>query len=180
MPQRWRFEWKAKSRTRMGENCLHAVGKGIFQMEEAKTMRPDYSNKSQHSLPMGVGNDKRVDRKNKAIGDCSVNVFWDPRGRKMVDRSWRSGMWSHMWCENDQRIWTWKLWHFWAPVISFVKNCAWWIDSVTQIVAKSGSHREPNSMSHTARRWSTYTRRSRRDRSMVTKLPKVSTNSMDR
>jgi len=54
------------------------------------------------------------------------------------------------------------------------------MDSVAQIVAESRSHREPNSTSHTARRWSTYTRRSRRDRSMVTKVPKVSTNSMDR
>ena len=33
-------------------------------------------------------NDKRVDRKNKASRDCSVNVFWDPSGREMVERSW--------------------------------------------------------------------------------------------
>ena len=39
------------------------------------------------TLPMGVGNDKRVDRKNKASSDCSVNVFWDPSGREMVERS---------------------------------------------------------------------------------------------
>jgi len=82
--------------------------------------------------------------------------------------------------ENDQRTSTCKLWHFWAPAISFVKNCAWQMDSMAQIVAEFGSHREPNSMSHTARRWSTYTRRSRRDRLMVSNLPKVSTNSMDR
>jgi len=46
------------------------------------------SNVSRHSLPMGVGNDKQVDRKNKASSDCSVNVFGDPSGRKMVERSW--------------------------------------------------------------------------------------------
>ena len=55
-------------------------------MEEAKTMGPDDSNESRHSLPMGVGKDKRVDRKNKASSDCSVNVFWDPSGREMVER----------------------------------------------------------------------------------------------
>ena len=71
----------------MGEKLLHAVGRGIFQMEEAKTMGPDDSNESQHSLPKGVGNDKRVDRKNKASSDCSINVFWDPSGREMVERS---------------------------------------------------------------------------------------------
>ena len=42
----------------MGEKSLHAVGRGIFQMEKAKTMGPDDSNESRHSLPMGVGNDK--------------------------------------------------------------------------------------------------------------------------
>ena len=47
-------------------------------------MGPDDSNESRHSLPMGVGNDKRVDRKNKACSDCSVNVFWDPSGRNML------------------------------------------------------------------------------------------------
>ena len=73
--------------TRMGEKSLHTVGRGIFQMEEAKKMGPDDSNESRHSLPMGVGNDKRVDRKNKASSDCSVNVFWDPSGREMVERS---------------------------------------------------------------------------------------------
>jgi len=67
----------------MGEKSLHVVSKGIFQMEEAKTMGPDDSNESRHSL----GNDKRVDRKNKASSDCSVNVFWDPSGREMVERS---------------------------------------------------------------------------------------------
>jgi len=41
-------------------------------MEEAKTMGPDDSNESRHSLPMGVGNDKRVDRNNKASSDCSL------------------------------------------------------------------------------------------------------------
>ena len=56
-------------------------------MEEAKTMGLDDSNESRHSLPMGVGNDKQVDRKNKASSDCSVNVFWDPSGREMVGRS---------------------------------------------------------------------------------------------
>jgi len=71
----------------MGEKSLHAVGRGIFQMEEVKTMGPDDSNKSRHSLPMGVSNDKRVDRKNKASSDCSVNVSWDPSGREIVERS---------------------------------------------------------------------------------------------
>jgi len=56
-------------------------------MEEAKTMGPDDSNESRHSLPMGVGNDKRIDRKSKASSDCSVNIFWDPSGREMVGRS---------------------------------------------------------------------------------------------
>jgi len=50
-------------------------------------MGPDDSNESRHSLPIGVGNDKRVDHKNKASSDCSVNVFWDPSRRKMVERS---------------------------------------------------------------------------------------------
>ena len=71
----------------MGENPFHTVGRVIFQMEEAKTMGPDDSNESRHSLSMGVGNNKRVDRKNKASSDCSVNVFWDPSGREMVERS---------------------------------------------------------------------------------------------
>ena len=34
-------------------------------MEEAKTMGLNDSNESRHSLPMRVGNDKRVDRKTK-------------------------------------------------------------------------------------------------------------------
>ena len=71
----------------MGGNSLYTVGGGIFQMEEANKMGPDDSNESRHSLPMGVGNDKRVHRKNKASSDCSVNVFWDPSGREMVGRS---------------------------------------------------------------------------------------------
>jgi len=71
----------------MGENSLHTVGRGIFQMEEAKKMRPDDINESRHSLPMGVGNNKRVDRKNKTSSDCSVNTLWDPSGREMVERS---------------------------------------------------------------------------------------------
>jgi len=33
----------------MGEKSLHAVGRGIFQMEEAKKMGPDDSNESRHS-----------------------------------------------------------------------------------------------------------------------------------
>ena len=70
----------------MGENSFHTVGRGVFQMEEAKTIGSD-SNESRHSLPMGVGNDKRVDHKNKASSDCSVNVFWDPSGREKVKRS---------------------------------------------------------------------------------------------
>jgi len=70
----------------MGEKSLHAVGRGIFQMQEAKKMGPDDSNESRHSLPMGVGNNKRVDRKNKVSSDCSVNVFWDPSGGEMVER----------------------------------------------------------------------------------------------
>ena len=71
----------------MGENSFHTVGRGIFQMQEAKKMGPDDNNQSRHSLPMGVGNDKRVDRKNEASSDCSVNVFWDLGGREMVERS---------------------------------------------------------------------------------------------
>ena len=71
----------------MGENSFHTVGRGIFQMEEAKKMGADDSNESRQSLPMGVGNDKRVDRKNKASSNCSVNVFWDPSRRDMVERS---------------------------------------------------------------------------------------------
>ena len=71
----------------MGENSFHTVGRGIFQMEEAKKMGPDDSNESRHSLSMGVGNDKRVVRKNKASSDCSVNVLWDPSRREVVERS---------------------------------------------------------------------------------------------
>ena len=68
----------------MGEKSLHAVGRGIFQMEEVTTMGQDDSNESRHSLPMG---DKRIDRKNKARSDCSVNVFWDPSGQEMEEQS---------------------------------------------------------------------------------------------
>ena len=50
-------------------------------------MGPDDGNESRHSLPVGVGNDKRVDRKNKASSDCSMKVYWDPSGREMVERS---------------------------------------------------------------------------------------------
>ena len=71
----------------MGENSFHTMGRGIFQMEEAEKMGQDDSNESRHSLPMGVGNDKRVDRINKASSDCSVNVFWDPSRKEMVERS---------------------------------------------------------------------------------------------
>ena len=60
-------------------------------MEETKTMGPDDGNESRHSLPVGVGNDKRVDHQNEASSDYSVNVFWDPGGREihqsMVERS---------------------------------------------------------------------------------------------
>jgi len=44
----------------MDEKSLDAVGRGIFQMEEAKTMGPDDSdsNESRHSLPKGVGDNK--------------------------------------------------------------------------------------------------------------------------
>jgi len=49
----------------MGEKSLHAVGRGFFQMEEAKTMGPKDSNESRHSLPMGVGNDNRLIAKTK-------------------------------------------------------------------------------------------------------------------
>ena len=71
----------------MGAKSLLAVGRGIFQMEEAKKMGPDDSNKSRHSLPMGVGNNKQVDRKNKASSDCSIDVFWNPSRREMEERS---------------------------------------------------------------------------------------------
>ena len=50
-------------------------------------MGPADSNESRHSMPIGVGNDKRFDRQNTAISDCSVNVFWDPSGRGMVEQS---------------------------------------------------------------------------------------------
>jgi len=56
-------------------------------MEEAKKMGPDDSNESRHSLPMVVGNDKGVELKNKAGSHCSVNFFWDPSGREMVEPS---------------------------------------------------------------------------------------------
>ena len=71
----------------MGKNSFHTVGRGIFQWEEATKIGPGDSNESRHSLPMGVGNNKRVDRKNKASSDCSVNVFWDPSEREMVEQS---------------------------------------------------------------------------------------------
>jgi len=70
-----------------GCKVTHAVGRGIFQMEQAKMMGPDDSNESRHSLPVGVGNDKRIDRKNKGSSDCCVNVFWSPSGREMVEQS---------------------------------------------------------------------------------------------
>jgi len=49
----------------MIEISLHAVGRGIFQMEEEKTMGPDDGNESRHSLPVGVGNNKQADRRKK-------------------------------------------------------------------------------------------------------------------
>jgi len=51
MPQHRKFEYKAEWKTSVGEKSLHAVSRGIFQMEEAKTMGPDDGNKSRHSLP---------------------------------------------------------------------------------------------------------------------------------
>jgi len=53
----------------MDEKSLHAVGKGIFQMEETITMGPDDGDESRHSLLVDVGNDKRADLKNKASSD---------------------------------------------------------------------------------------------------------------
>jgi len=47
----------------------------MFQIEEIKMMGPDDGNESRRSLPVGVRNDKRVDRKNKISSDCSGNVF---------------------------------------------------------------------------------------------------------
>ena len=76
----------------MGEKSLHAVDRGIFQMEEAKTMGPDDSNKSRHSLPVCVGKDKRVDRKNKASSDCSVNVSGS--GIQAEERWWNEAAFS--------------------------------------------------------------------------------------
>jgi len=38
----------------MGEKSLYAVGRDIFQMEQAKTMGPDDGNESRRSLPVGV------------------------------------------------------------------------------------------------------------------------------
>ena len=43
------------------------------------------------SLPVSVGNHKRVDRKNKASSDCSVNVFSDLNGREMEEEKRRGG-----------------------------------------------------------------------------------------
>jgi len=39
----------------MGEKLFYAVGRGIFQIEEATMMGPDDSIESRHSLPMGHG-----------------------------------------------------------------------------------------------------------------------------
>ena len=50
-------------------------------MEEAKKMGPDDSNESRHSLPMGVGNDKRVG----AIAALMSSRV--PSGKEMVERS---------------------------------------------------------------------------------------------
>jgi len=50
-------------------------------------MGPSDGNESRLSLPVGVGNDKWVDRKNKEDSDCSVNFFWDPSGGEMFERS---------------------------------------------------------------------------------------------
>jgi len=44
-------------------------------------MGPDDSNESRHSLPMGVGNDKRVDH-------SSLNVFWDPSRREIEEQNY--------------------------------------------------------------------------------------------
>jgi len=72
----------------MDEKSLHAVGRKIFQMEEAKMMGPGDVNESRHSLPVGVArNDERVDRKNKASSNCRFYFCWDPSGREMVERS---------------------------------------------------------------------------------------------
>jgi hypothetical protein len=59
-------------------------------MEESKTMGQDHGHESRRSLPVGVGNDKRVNRTNKVRSDSSrsVNVFLDPSGREMEERSW--------------------------------------------------------------------------------------------
>jgi len=41
------------------------------------------------SLPVGMGNHQRVDRKNKASSHCSVNVLWDLSGREMEEEKER-------------------------------------------------------------------------------------------
>ena len=95
MTQLSKLEWKlgvetrkAEWRTKMIEKSLHAVGRGIFQMEEAKMMGPDDSTRADtHCQWVTVGHNKRVDRKNKASSNYSVNAFWDPSGKEMVERS---------------------------------------------------------------------------------------------
>jgi len=47
--------------------------------KEAKTMGPDDGNESRHSLPMGVGNDKRVDRNNNSDSHGFEHI--DPQSR---------------------------------------------------------------------------------------------------
>jgi len=71
----------------MGEKSLHAVGRSIFQMEQATMMRPDDGNKSQPSLPVCVGYEKRVDCKKKTSSNSSIDVFWDPSRKALVKRS---------------------------------------------------------------------------------------------
>ena len=82
----------------MGEKSIYAVGRGIFRMEEAKTMGPDDSNKSRHSLPMDVGNDKRVDRKNKA-------KIWEPQRTKFnVSEAEEIELWSPSYPRSLQTV----------------------------------------------------------------------------
>jgi len=78
-------------------------------MEEANTMGIDNGNESRHSLPMGVGNDKRVDRKDEASSDCSDNVFWESSGREMVEQNWVFNLQTANRKNRTNKIYVWAI-----------------------------------------------------------------------
>ena len=68
-------------------------------MEEAKKMGPDDSNESRHSLPMGVGNNKQVDRKNKKQAAIAVLMS---SGIQAEERWWYEAEFSVHWRQSGK------------------------------------------------------------------------------